>query len=111
MSEHFCNKCGYVGPESVHYRPGTSNQCHYLAAPPFIKQPDTIQIPISEYEKLKADAERYAEARKGKALVVECTNRHGKYVIYHIGDRDEAVDFPERYDEAIDAAIKQEGGA
>jgi hypothetical protein len=76
--------------------------------------PDTIQVSRAEYEADRRDAERYREARQGKAMRVECVNPHGKPVIYLIGERDEAVDFPEQYDAAIDAAINmpdnREGG-
>jgi hypothetical protein len=57
---------------------------------------------VGEAEK---DAERYREARLGKSMRVDCLNKHGKDVIFLIGGREEGVNFPEQYDEQIDAAI------
>lgn len=31
VDERWCKKCGYLGPDQVHQRPGTSAECHYLS--------------------------------------------------------------------------------
>lgn len=62
----------------------------------------TIQIPLAEYEKLKADAERYAEARR-TGVIKRWVDNEGKVHSLPV--------YNEHADAAIDDAIKQEGGA
>jgi hypothetical protein len=61
MSERYCNKCGYFGPDEIHNKPGHLYQCGYLSSP--IQQPDTIQVSRAEYEELRRDAERWRIVR------------------------------------------------
>lgn len=57
MSERYCNKCGYFGPDEIHNKPGHLYQCGYLSSP--IQQPDTIQVSRAEYEALQKAAGQY----------------------------------------------------
>jgi hypothetical protein len=103
MSERYCNKCGYFGPDEIHNKPGHLYQCGYLSSP--IQQPDTIQVSRAEYEALMKDAER-----------LDHLDRHAS-VNFDYENCILTFEVPEDFDgcnyirEAIDAAIKQEGGA
>lgn len=101
MSERYCNKCGYFGPDEIHNKPGHLYQCGYLSSP--IQQPDTIQVSRAEYEELRRDAERYRWLRE-IAYVGISRVKSELWCFRGLFARD-----GESLDEAIDAAIKQEG--
>jgi hypothetical protein len=85
----------------------------------------TIQIPLAEYEKLKADAERldYLDTltkrrlKTGRKLWPIASDMHfgasgvALYVRTGIGSKTETQGVGNTVRAAIDAAIKQEGGA
>jgi hypothetical protein len=108
----YCSKC--MLPIVVSWPP-TEHKCEPPQDLSWALPPDTIQIPLAEYEKLKADAERLKQALENvQSEIRSVAGTLMDSVFSHQTQggwlHQEALVL-ERCLIAIDAAIKQEGGA
>lgn len=53
VTERYCNKCGYFGPDQIHYRPNGLGECGYIAR--IRTQPTTVQQAGPEYKSCRME--------------------------------------------------------
>jgi hypothetical protein len=102
MSERYCNKCGYFGPDEIHNKPGHLYQCGYLSSP--IQQPDTIQVSRAEYEALQELSDAFKQNNRAFRNI---ETGEIKYLIVgaNTDGWEDVVIIPDISNAAIDAAI------